>query len=109
MATSVERATLNELQFREANERIEGRRAELELEGERIPYLCECEDARCRELVLLTSKEYRAARVDHRHFLLACGHPFRSGRIAERNEGYMVVLKTGEAAAVIEEEEGSGG
>jgi hypothetical protein len=109
MATSVERATLNELQFREANEKIEGRRTELELEGERISYLCECEDAQCRELLLLSSEEYRAARVDRRHFLLARGHPFRSGRIAERYEAYMVVLKTGKAAAVIEEEEGSDG
>ena len=37
---SLERATLNELRFREVNKDIDARRAELEIE-ERIPYVCE--------------------------------------------------------------------
>ena len=105
---SLERATLNELRFREVNKDIDARRAELEIE-ERIPYLCECEDAGCRELVRLSPAEYRTARVDERHFLLVQGHPFRSGRVVAQRDGYMVVLKDGEAAKVIEKEEGGDG
>jgi hypothetical protein len=101
---SLERATLNELRFREVNKDIDARRAELGIE-ERIPYLCECEDAACREFVRLSPAEYRTARVDERHFLLVQGHPFRSGRIVAQRDGYMVVLKDGEAAEVIEKEE----
>jgi len=102
--TSVERATKNELRFREANESIEERRVELGVD-ERVPYLCECEEPSCRELVRLSADEYRAARVDDRHFLLVEGHPFRCGEIVHRADGYMVVEKQGEAAEVIEEEE----
>ena len=105
---SLERATQNELRFREVNKNIEERRAELRIE-ERVPYVCECEDARCRELVRLSPAEYRAARVDERHFILAHGHPFRSGRIVDRSDGYVVVEKDGEAAEVIEREEGHDG
>jgi len=105
---SLERATLNELRFREFNKDIEARRAELGIE-ERIPYLCECEDPGCREFVRLSPAEYRAARVDQRHFLLMQGHPFRSGAIVAQRDGYMVVEKDGEAAEVIEEEEGGDG
>jgi hypothetical protein len=105
---SLERATQNELRFREVNKHIEERRAELRIE-ERVPYVCECEDARCRELVRLSPAEYRTARVDDRHFILADGHPFRSGRIVDRSDGYIVVEKDGEAAEVIEREEGHDG
>ena len=106
--TSVERATKNELRFREANEQIEERRAELGID-ERVPYLCECEEPRCRELVRLSAEEYRAARVDERHFLLIEDHPFRSGKVVRRMDGYMIVEKDGKAAEVIEEEEGGDG
>ena len=67
------------------------------------------EEPGCRELVRLSSREYRAARASQRHFLLVGGHPFRSGAVVEQHDGYMVVEKSGEAAAVIEREEGSDG
>src|SRR3954452_7479557 len=105
---SLERATLNELRFREVNKDIDARRAELGIE-ERIPYLCECEDESCREFMRQSPAEYRSARVDERHFLLAPGHPFRSGKIVAQHDGYMVVEKGGEAAEVIEKEEGGDG
>jgi hypothetical protein len=101
--TSVERATKNELRFREANEHIEDRRVELGID-ERVPYLCECEEPRCRELVRLSAGEYRAARVDEHHFLLIEDHPFRCGKVVKRTDGYMIVEKDGRAAEVIEEE-----
>jgi hypothetical protein len=109
MDRSVERATQNELRFREANEEIEERRVELGVDGVRVPYLCECEDPACRELVRLSAAEYRSARLSERHFLLADGHPFRSGEIVGDHDGYVVVEKGGEAGSVIEREESARG
>jgi hypothetical protein len=108
MEASIEQATLNELRFREANEAIEERRVELGVDG-RVPYLCECGEAECRELVRLSASEYHSARVSNRHFLLLDGHPYRSGSIVKQHDGYVVVEKDGEAAEVIERSEGARG
>ena len=103
MATSVERAALNEVRFREANEQIERRRAELGFDG-RTPYLCECEDASCVEVITLTPEEYRDARANARCFLLVDGHPFREGDIVAGGDGYVVVEKDGESGRIAERE-----
>lgn len=103
VTTSVERAALNEVRFREANEHIDGRRVELGLEI-RTPYLCECEDERCTEVVRLTPDEYAGARRSPRTFLLASGHPFREGEILCEHDGYVIVEKHGRAGAIAEEE-----
>jgi hypothetical protein len=102
--TSLERATKNELRFRDANVQIEEFREKVGL-TDRVPYLCECEDELCRQVMRLSAQEYRKARVDERHFILAPGHPFRSGGIVAECDGYVVVEKTGEAAEVIAREE----
>jgi hypothetical protein len=109
MDRSVERATQNEVRFREANETIEERRVELGVDGVRVPYLCECEDPSCREILRLTADEYRGARESDQHFLLASGHPYRSGSVVAENDGYVVVKKTGAAAEVIAREESGRG
>jgi hypothetical protein len=98
---SVERATRNELIFRRANEQIEDERRQLEVEG-RVPFLCECEEEQCRELIQLTPAEYAEARVTPRHFLLVQGHPFEMGRIVSEHEAFMVVEKTGQAGEIAE-------
>ncbi len=104
MTTSIERATLNELRFRAANKAIEQRRVELGVDGT-VPYVCECDEQRCRELVRLSPREYREARMSENHFLLVTGHPFRCGAVVAEHDGYVVIEKTGEAAAVIAREE----
>ena len=91
MAISDERALENERLFREANERIDERRRELELMG-RTPYLCECEDQGCTELIRLTRDEYAGIRAEGRQFLIAPGHPTR-GTPVERSDRYVVVAK----------------
>ncbi len=101
MSRSLERATRNELIFRDANERIEESRQELGIHDV-VPFVCECEDESCRELVRLSPKEYHSARVSPRHFLLAVGHPFRTGRVVSENDRFMVVEKQGEAARIAE-------
>jgi hypothetical protein len=102
VATSVERAAHNEVRFREANEHIDDRRAELGVDT-RTPYLCECEDERCTEVVRLKPDEYAAARRSPRTFLLAAGHAFREGEIVSEHDGYVIVEKHGRAGEIAEE------
>ena len=103
MTTSVERAALNEVRFREANEHIERRRVELDVDM-RTPYICECEDETCTEIVRLSPAEYSEARATARRFVLSPGHPFREGQIVVERDGYMVVEKDGESGRIAEEE-----
>ncbi len=50
MSIPDQRALENERLFRSANERIDERRRELDVD-ERTPYLCECEEPTCTELI----------------------------------------------------------
>jgi len=103
VATSVERAALNEVRFREANEHIDEQRIRLGLEA-RTPYLCECEDPSCTEVLRLTPDEYGGARRSPRTFLLAAGHPYREGEILSEHDGYVIVEKQGRAGEIAVEE-----
>lgn len=99
---SVERATQNELRFREANARIHQVAEDLEIDGA-IPFVCECEQPDCRRLVRLGGADYARARASPRHFVLATGHPYRSGRIVAEGDGWMIVEKSGEAGRIAEQ------
>jgi hypothetical protein len=54
----------NEAAFREVNERIEMAAIELDPPLERVPFLCECDDVSCREIIPLTLEEYERVRSD---------------------------------------------
>jgi hypothetical protein len=103
MSLTARRAAENEALFRRANEQIEERLGELTLEGGRSPFLCECEDTTCRDVLRLTREEYEAVREHPRRFIVAFGHPLTHARIVERRDEYLVVEKTGEAGEVAED------
>ena len=98
--TSRERAAHNEVVFRDANERVRARAAELSRDEGRAPFLCECEDPRCEAIVRLSLSEYEAVRAGARQFFIAPGHPVSDGEIAEHGDRYCVVRKTGTAGAI---------
>jgi|SRR6187431_330699 hypothetical protein len=104
MPRSEERAAKNEVAFRRANESIDDRRRSLGL-ASATPYLCECEDERCTELVRLTPSEYVDARADARRFIVAPGHEHRD-RLVESNPEYLVVEKSGRGGEIAEETAG---
>jgi hypothetical protein len=91
MSIPDQRALENERLFRSANERIDERRRELDVDG-RTPYLCECEEPTCTELIRLTLEEFRQVSANRGQFLIAPGHPTR-GDPVERRNGYLVVRK----------------
>jgi hypothetical protein len=83
----------NEATFREANERIRATERELEPPLEHVPYLCECDDVECRELIRLTARDYERVRADGATFAIAPGHS-SEGDVVERHGEYLVVRKT---------------
>lgn len=102
MGLSAERAAENESIFRDANERVEERLGELTLEEGRSPFLCECEDLRCRELVRLTREEYESVRSRPNRFVVAHGHPFTDAQVVGESERFQVIEKMGRAGEVAE-------
>jgi hypothetical protein len=99
---SVERAAENESTFREVNEKLEKRADELALTG-RTPYLCECDDERCTQVVLLTGEEYEQVRARPRTFLLVADHQSPDDRVVRTEADYVVIEKTGEKGTLVEQ------
>jgi hypothetical protein len=99
MGSAVERKAENEAIFRDANERIRAIRSELSIDG-KTPFLCECDDAGCRELVLLDLHEYEAVRAEPAWFLIVPRHPHDSGAVVREHDTYLVVEKEGAARRI---------
>ena len=99
---SAERVALNDATFRNANERIEGKAESLGVDP--VPFLCECADASCTEIILLRLSEYEEIRADPTHFLNAPGHDASAGphaKAVEERAGYAIVAKLGLAADIV--------
>src|SRR4051794_4535684 len=91
---SVERAAKNEAAFRQANDELEQRRQELGIEGERFPFLCECDRLECTQVILVRPEEYEAARAHPRRFLVIEAHD-ADARVVSRHDGFVTVEKEG--------------
>jgi hypothetical protein len=100
---SVERAAENESTFREVNEKLEERADELEIGEGRTPYLCECDDARCTNVVLLTRDEYERVRAKPRTFVLVSGHQAQDDAMVEDGHEFVIVEKTGAKGPLVEQ------
>ena len=98
--TTKERIVKNNRTFREANERIRQRAEEYRAPLERIPFLCECPQANCVQIVRLTMSEYAAVRANPRHFFTAPGHEAAEGGVAKvvnHEVAFTIVEKNREA------------
>ena len=100
-----ERIAENNARFREANERI---REVAEEHGVAmpIPFICECPDVECVEIVRIELADYRSFREHPRRFVNAPGHQRAAGsavRVISEHEGYVVVEKVGLAGEIVEE------
>jgi len=101
---SVEQAAKNEDTFRRANETLEEEALELGFsQEERTPYLCECEDVRCTEVIRLTRAEYEAVRGDSRTFAVVPGHQEAGERVLRVEAGFIVIGKSGEEGELVAE------
>lgn len=86
--------------FREANDRIRNA-AEKQGFSSLVPFICECDDARCTAIIRLPLPDYDRIRASASQVVVAPGHADeRAGRTVSEHEGYVVVdtRDTSEAA-----------
>lgn len=105
MSVTEERIAENEARFREANEEIRHSADDLGFAAP-IPFICECGDARCREILRLPRDAYEAVRAKPTYFFVVYGHQDvagPSGRVVSTERTHVVVEKVGDAGAVARE------
>ncbi|MFL5602709.1 MAG: hypothetical protein ACJ77R_04745 [Gemmatimonadaceae bacterium] len=103
---SGERVAFNDDIFRKANEAIRTRAERLAPEDfEQLPFICECAQETCTEVVQIPTEEYERIRSNPRLFFNAPGHDVAAhgwAAVIERHEGYVVVEKLGRAGEIVE-------
>lgn len=107
----VERIARHDAIFREANEAI-GDASQHHQVDMRIPFICECADSSCREIIPLMLAEYAQIRSDPRHFVNVSGHEASAQgwvEVVARTGGHVTVEKLGQAGEIVEELEGEVG
>ena len=106
---SAERIARNDAIFRTANEGI-SQVAEAQQMQDLVPFICECADPACVEIVRLSLAEYLHVREDPRTFLNVPGHQASAqgwAQVVESHDRYVVVVKVGPAGEVAEQLEGN--
>lgn len=102
-----EKIARNNSMFRDANEDIEAAAGDFGLTPDLMsPFICECSDTRCMQIVRLTIEEYRRVRSEPRWFVHAVGHETEiegAVRPVEEHERYTIVEKIGEAGSHAEQ------
>jgi hypothetical protein len=102
-----QRVAENEVIFRDANERIDAAGEKLAIRGP-VPFICECGDRTCTQIVRLMPDAYANIREDPRRFFTVPGHESiavdtNAGVVVARENGYVIVEKIGAAAEIAEE------
>ena len=98
--TRDERVARNELAFRQANESLRTVFEDAPGDGA-YPFLCECGERRCTEVVCISLETYATIRENPRRFLILTGHKqLDSERIVDSGEGYEIVEKSGVAGDI---------
>jgi len=96
----------NNARFRAANERIAEVAAAYGVVDRPVPFVCECSDEACAQLVQLALDAYRHVRADARWFLHAPGHEAEvpgAVRLVEEHDQYAIVEKVGPAGELASE------
>ena len=103
LGATVEKNALNQVAFREVNERI----AELAEEWNQVGtalFVCECSDPACAEALEIEPDEYEQVRADGARFVILKGHELPEvERVVDGNGRFIVVEKIGRAATVARE------
>ena len=100
-AERARKLAINQSRFRSANERMERQAVSFRFEPDQgVPFLCECGDPGCYEVVMLSLQDYERVRAHPSRFLLVAGHEDEEAiheRIVEAENGYAIVEKVGAA------------
>jgi hypothetical protein len=100
-AARAQKLATNQSRFRTENERFRGRAVSYGFRpADPVPFVCECADESCFEVVMLTLEDYEEIRAHPAWFLLAAGHEDEDAtaeRIVNAERGYAIVEKIGKA------------
>ena len=108
------RLARNEAMFRAINERIRELAARFdEHDDDVIAFICECADASCKQIIVMSLNDYEVVRADSRAFITVPGHETALSGLSEvvgKRDGYEIVRKrshAGDVAAALDEREES--
>jgi hypothetical protein len=94
---------LNQSRVRNANERLQRLARSHRFDpAQRVPFLCECADPSCQEIVMLSLTDYEAVRAHPNRFFLVAGHENPEAaheRLLEAEQGYAVVERSEQQAS----------
>jgi hypothetical protein len=94
-----DRVRESQQEFRRANDEIATHARKLDTDA-LAPFLCECADERCTQIVELTLEEYEDVRSDDGRSLMAPGHAVADDeRVLEESERYWITEKNGSDSA----------
>ena len=86
------RLGLNEVLFREVNERLADMRDPSVTPESTYDFICECANRDCDARVALTLGEYEGVRAEPTHFAIFPGHELKEiESVVEANERYAIV------------------
>ena len=102
---TAERIARNQDVFRTANQKIRDSVEQYEYEAP-APFICECSEPTCQEIIIVDLAAYERIRTNPRWFLIAPGHEAAAqghAEVVSEEDGYVIVEKTGRAGEVAEE------
>lgn len=100
---TAERVARNQSIFRDANEQLERNAEELAATAGLVPFICECPDADCRTVALVSLVDYEVIRSRGEWFLAAPGHEIcvvdgeEIATVVKRDEMFTLMEKIGRA------------
>lgn len=104
---TAEKIARNNALFREANDQIESAAAEYGVDANQpVPFICECSDRQCVEIISMTLGEYRRVRTNPRWFAHAVDHERQVEDAVEPVEdhpGYLLIEKINHAGRVADQ------
>jgi hypothetical protein len=99
------RIALNEVVFREVNERIEELGDQFGLQERPLELVCECGDASCTSQIRMNASEYEEIRRDPTLFVIHPGHETAGvEELVDKRNGYHVVRKRAGGPAELAED-----
>jgi hypothetical protein len=104
---SAERIAENDATFRAANEKVAASADAYDLTGP-VPFICECAEETCTNVILVSLDDYREIRKHPRRFLNVPGHEAlmlkaHAGIVVEDRGTYLLVEKIGVAGEIVEQ------
>jgi hypothetical protein len=103
--TTEERVARNQAVFRDANAGVAAAAQRNRFSDEPVPFICECPDRTCTQVVAVSLEQYAHVRSNPRWFIHAAGHDVTSGgvgAVVEDHGDWVVAEKCGHAGDVAE-------